>query len=157
MQLLQQALLQGIPPGAPPLSVPQRGGRHRGAFLCLCLDVQLRLSRATQTCGVSAFPRHSQGRAHSPAPPRVWGRSSRHVLRSSRRLWSLWTHFPPGSTVGLQSLQAQPSCSKPLDTPCGLNGFPRLQLQHSHHFLLAAGAGNPPLPSSLPPHRYRIF
>lgn len=157
MQPLRQALLQGIPPGAPPRCVPPQDGGLRGSFLCLCLAVQLRLSRAMHTRGVSAFPRHFQGRAGSPAAPRVWARGSRRALRNSCPLCSLWTHWPPGSTVGLQSLQAQPSSYVLLDTPCGLNGFPRLQLQRSHHFLLAAGAGNPLLPSSLPPHRYRIF
>lgn len=55
------------------------------------------------------------------------------------------------------SCPASPGLLFHFDTPCGLNGFPRLQLQPSHHSVLAAGAGNPPLPSSSLQYRYHIF
>ena len=121
---------------------------------------QLQLSGATQTRSISALPRGLCRAVPIRLLLPVFGRqreaSAEKLLSSpvSSAPLSAWFHCGAAVT---QCLQAQHSCYIQFDTPCGLNGFPRLQLQHSHHFLLAAGAGNPPLPSSSPLHRYHVF
>lgn len=145
--------------GTSPSVSHSRMGCTDGYFLCLCLDLPLRLSGAVQTHGVSAFSRGGgavQGCARSPAPPSFGEAKAEKLLSSPVSSALLSARLHCGAAV-TQCLQARHSCYIQFDTPCGLNGFPRLQLQHSHHFLLAAGAGNPPLPSSSPLHRYHIF
>lgn len=93
---------------------------HRGILTLPMLGLQLRC-------------------ACSPAPPGFL------EMCIEKLLLFLISEFP---SCPAPACPASPALLLPFDTPCGLNGFPKLQLQHSHHFLLAAGAGNPPLPSS---------
>lgn len=150
MQPHSKPRCKGSLPGHLPLCIPQPG----------LGDAFSALSRSSgfpgpcKPCRVSAFPRGAVP-GHLLLP--VFGRQRQAYAEKflsspvSLELLSAWLH---SGAVITQCLQAQHSCYIQFDTPCGLNGFPRLQLQHSQHFLLA---GNPPSCSSSPLHRYDIF
>lgn len=89
----------------------------------------------------------------------AFGGKGRHVLRNCH-LRSLWMCFPPGSIVGLPSHGACKSgthVTYNLTPHVVLMGFPGYSCSTASTFLLAEGAGNPPLLSSFLLHQYHFL
>lgn len=109
---------------------------------------------------LTAFPQGAvQGHACSPAPPCFW-RQRQACAEKLCHLRSLWTCFPPGSIVGLPSHGACKSgthVTYNLTPHVVLMGFPGYSCSTASTFLLAEGAGNPPLLSSFLLHQYHFL